>query len=146
MSEEVFATCSKEMVASTARGDVKPNHILIIEDDQTLADLLHEAFRIRGYHCFVIRSKASAEHFLRNVQPDLVVVDYQLIGGVGLQAARIAAKMKVPVIVISGYPDVFDEARKLGFAFLKKPFTGMELLAIASTLLEDDPSVSSNPP
>src|SRR5271154_5259003 len=59
--------------------------------------------------------ECSAEHFMRSVRPDLVVVDYQLIGGLGVQTARIASKRKVPVIVTSGYPDVFDEVRKSEF-------------------------------
>jgi DNA-binding response OmpR family regulator len=113
----------------------KAAYILILEDDQAVADLLCEVFGIRGDRCFVIRSKASAEHFLRGVRPDLVVVDYQLIGGVGLQAARIASKMKVPVIVTSGHLNVFAQVGEAGFCYLQKPFTPAELLALVSRLL-----------
>ena len=99
-----------------------------------------EFLRISGDRCVVIRSKASAEHFLRNVRPNLVVVDYQLIGGTGLQPARIASKMNVPVIVTSGHHNVFGQVREAGFIFLQKPFTPEEVLDLASRLLEDDPS------
>jgi len=110
-------------------------YVLIVEDNQPLADMLCNVFGIEGYRCFVIRSKATAEHFLRRVRPDLVIVDYQLIGGAGLPAARIASKKSVPVIVTSGYPNVFDQVKEAGFAYLQKPFTPPELLALASSLL-----------
>lgn len=110
--------------------------ILVLEDDQTVADLICHIFGIRGDQCVVIRSRASAEHFLRHVRPDLVVVDYQLTGGIGIQSARIASNMKVPVIVTSGHHNVFEQVRKAGFTFLQKPFTAQELLDFASELLE----------
>lgn len=33
-----------------------------------------------------------------------------------------ASKMKVPVIVTSGHPNVFEQAEEAGFAYLQKPF------------------------
>ena len=72
---------------------VKCPYILIVEDDQALAKLLSEVLTIEGTRCFVIRSKNSAKRFLRQVRPDLVILDYQLIGGVGLEAAQIASHL-----------------------------------------------------
>jgi DNA-binding response OmpR family regulator len=110
-------------------------YVLIVEDNQLLAEMLSDVFGVEGNRCFVIRSKSTAERFLRRVRPDLVVLDYHLIGGVGLAAARIASKKSVPVIVTSGHPNVFDQVREAGFAYLQKPFTPSELLALASSLL-----------
>jgi CheY-like chemotaxis protein len=47
-----------------------------------------DALRAEGHRCFVIRSKAGAERFLRRVCPDLVVLDCLLVGGDGLQLAQ----------------------------------------------------------
>lgn len=116
----------------------KSPYVVIVEDDKIVADVIRDVFHIRGDRCFVIRSKISAERFLQHIQPDLVVLDYQLIGGIGLQAARIAANFDVPVIVTSGYLGVSEQVRKAGFTFLPKPFTANELLALASTLLGDE--------
>jgi two-component system, OmpR family, response regulator len=126
--------------------EASPAYILIVEDDQALGDLLHEAFRIGGNRCFVIRSKRSAEQFLRHVRPDLLVLDYQLIGGVGLEAAQLASNMNVPVIVTSGHLNVFERVREAGHFYLRKPFTLSELLALASMLLGVDLSLPGNPP
>jgi two-component system phosphate regulon response regulator OmpR len=126
--------------ASSTIGKRKPVYVVIVEDDKIVADVLRDVFHIRGDRCFVIRSKIGAERFLQHIRPDLVVLDYQLIGGIGLQAARIASNLDVPVIVTSGYLAVSEKVRKAGFTFLPKPFTAEELLALASTLLGDDPS------
>lgn len=123
----------------------KTPYIVIVEDDRDLARMLCEVFRYAGNRCFAIRSKASAEHFLRQVRPDLVIVDYQLKGGVGLDAAQIASEKNVPVIVTSGHREIFDRVKKAGFFYLKKPFLPSELLAVASMLLGTDLSLPDRP-
>jgi DNA-binding response OmpR family regulator len=113
----------------------KPPYIVIIEDYEPLSRMLCEVFRRKGNRCFTIRSKTSAEQFLRRVRPDLVVLDYQLIGGVGLEAAQIAAEKNVPVIVTSGHRNIFERIKKVGYFYLAKPFTISELLDLASVVL-----------
>jgi DNA-binding response OmpR family regulator len=116
----------------------KPPYIVIIEDYEPLSRLLCEVLRRKGNRCFAIRSKTSAEQFLRRVRPDLVVLDYQLIGGVGLEAAQIASQKKVPVIITSGHRNIFDRVRKAGYIYLPKPFAVSELLNLASAALGKD--------
>jgi DNA-binding response OmpR family regulator len=123
---------------------VKEPYVLIIEDDLALAQLLCDAFKSAGSRCFVIRSKTSAEQFLRQVRPDLVVVDYKLIGGVGLEAAQIASEKNVPVIVTSGHSNIFEQVKKAGYLYLMKPFRLSELLALASTLVGFDLTFPGN--
>lgn len=119
-------------------------YVVVIEDDQALSRWMVEVFRIAGTRCFAIRSKTSAEHFLQQVRPDLVIVDYQLIGGVGLEAAKIAADNQVPVIITSGHLDIFEREQETGYFYLKKPFTPSELLAVASMLLGANLSFPEN--
>ena len=114
-------------------------YILVLEDDRDIADVLKEALRTEGYRCFSLRSKAKAERFLRRVRPDLIIVDYALIGGSGMQAAQMAAAADVPVIVTSGHPTARAEAVGLGFTFLEKPFRIAELLPLAAKLVSRDP-------
>jgi DNA-binding response OmpR family regulator len=78
--------------------------------------VVRDALRAQGHRCFMIRSKAGAERFLRRVRPDLVVLDCLLVGGDGLQLARqLALEAKVPVIVTSGDIDKAEQAAKAGF-------------------------------
>jgi DNA-binding response OmpR family regulator len=113
----------------------KPFYILVLEDDRDVGCLLREAFQADGHRCFVLRSRATAERFLQKVRPHLAIVDYQLLGGDGLSAARIAHEARVPVIVTSGYPTVREEVIGNGFSFLQKPFTLAVLMSLASQLL-----------
>jgi DNA-binding NtrC family response regulator len=113
----------------------KPPYIVIIEDYEPLSRMLCDVFRRKGNRCFAIRSKTSAEQFLRQVRPDLVVLDYRLIGGVGLHAAQIASQKNVPVIVTSGHRNIFERVQKAGYFYLMKPFTIAELLDMASVAL-----------
>lgn len=124
----------------------KVHYILIVEDDPGLAKLLLDLFRLSGNRCFVIHSKGSAERFLKQVRPDLVVIDYQLIGGIGLEAAKIARDRNVPVIITSGHLGIFDRVREAGYFYLRKPFTPSELLALASMLLGADLRLPGDPP
>ena len=116
----------------------QPPYIVIIEDYEPLSRMLCDVFRRKGNRCFAIRSKTSAEQFLRRVRPDLVVLDYQLIGGVGLEAAQIASEKNVPVIVTSGHRNIFERVKKAGYFYLMKPFTISELLDMASAALGED--------
>jgi hypothetical protein len=59
---------------------------------------------------------------LSRVRPDLVIVNYGLLGGSGLRAAQMATEANVPVIVMSGYLTVRDEIEPLGLRYLQKPF------------------------
>ncbi len=124
----------------------KSPYIVIIEDYEPLSRALCEMFRHRGNRCFAIRSKTSAEQFLRQVRPDLVILDYQLIGGVGLEAAQIASEKNVPVIITSGHYNIFERVRKFGYPYLVKPFAPSELLGLASRALGRDWGSPGKPP
>ena len=114
-------------------------YIVLVEDNQDVADLMCEVLRGQGHRCFVIRSKTGAERFFRRVRPDLVVLDCLLIGGDGLAlAGRLAAEAGVPILVTSGAADRAVAAEQAGFPVLKKPFGLTDLEAAVSRLLAAD--------
>jgi DNA-binding response OmpR family regulator len=76
---------------------------------------------------------------LSRVRPDLVIVDYGLLGGSGLRAAQMATEANVPVIVMSGYLTVRDEIEPLGLRYLQKPFSLAEMLDLVSQLVPGGP-------
>ena len=126
------------MIVARSRGARAP-YILVLEDLDDIADLLRDELSARGYRCFSLRSRAAAERFLNRVRPDLVIVDYELLGGSGLMAAQMAAEANVPVIVMSGYLDVRDEIEPLGFQYLQKPFSVAEILDLVVRFIPHDP-------
>ena len=128
------------IIARTFGGRPAP-YVLVLEDLDAIANLLRDELSARGYRCFSLRSKASAERFLSRVRPDLVIVDYELLGGAGIKAAQMAAQSNVPVIVMSGYFDVRAEIERLGFFYVQKPFSLSEMLDLVSRLVaRDSPS------
>ena len=130
------------MIVTSTLGDRAVPYVLILEDLDAIANLLRGELSALGYRCFSLRSKASAERFLKRVRPDLVIVDYGLLGGTGITAAQMAAQSDVPVIVMSGYLDVRDEIELLGFYYVQKPFGLSEMLDLVSRLVALDPPVS----
>ncbi|HEY2541202.1 MAG TPA: response regulator [Stellaceae bacterium] len=129
------------MIVTRTLGDRAVPYVLVLEDLDAIANLLRGELNALGYRCFSLRSKASAERFLKRVRPDLVIVDYGLLGGTGIKAAQMAAQSDVPVIVMSGYLDVRDEIELLGFYYVQKPFGLSEMLDLVSRLVARDPPV-----
>jgi DNA-binding response OmpR family regulator len=113
-------------------------YVLILEDLDDIANLLRATLSEHGYRCFSLRSKSAAERFLGRVRPDLVIVDYGLLGGSGINAAQMAAAADVPVVVMSGYFDVRDEVERLQFTYVQKPFHLSEMIAVVERLLRRD--------
>ncbi len=110
-------------------------YVLILEDVEDIAYLLRAELSALGYRCFSLRSKRAAERFLGHVRPDLVIVDYGLLGGSGIKAPQMATAADVPVIVMSGYLHVREEIEPLGFSYLQKPFHLSEMLALVERLV-----------
>jgi DNA-binding NtrC family response regulator len=119
-----------------SRDKSEPSQILIVEDDpevaKTVCDILET---VRGDICSVIRSKPVAEEHMRRYRPDLVILDYKILGGSAHLLTRLAINMKIPAIVMSGH-NVADKAKIVGFPFLEKPFSTDQLLNLVSTLLQ----------
>jgi two-component system, OmpR family, alkaline phosphatase synthesis response regulator PhoP len=125
------------IVPRTLGGRAAP-YVLVLEDLDAIANLVRGELTALGYRCFSLRSKASAERFLNRVRPDLVIVDYGLLGGTGITAAQMAATSNVPVIVMSGYFGIREEVEQLGFHYLQKPFGLSEVIDLVSRLVPRD--------
>ena len=78
-------------------------HILVVEDDSTLASLEVEVLTAHGYTVVTVHSGELAITTLRHLIPDLVVLDLELIGNINgwevLQELRTIAH--IPVLITS---------------------------------------------
>lgn len=104
--------------------------IAIIEDDQSIGDLLEEVLEREGYLVKRAYSGTEALYLLSRKRPDLVLLDLMLPG---LSGEQVLEKLSgVPAIVVSAKAGVDDKVRLLleGAAdYLTKPFEIQELLA-----------------
>ena len=114
------------------RGD-KKRKILLIEDTRDSAKVLTDM--IRGQNdLYVVELFTDAERGiakLKSEKPDLVVTDVMMPKVNGLEIAEEATGLKIPVILLTAYPDRFAsrEAQRLGVRyFFEKPLKTEKLI------------------
>ena len=119
--------------------------VLTVDDDRVFRLSIRYTLEALGYE--VAGEACSGEEAIKlahQLRPDLVLMDIDMPGKSGLEAARdIQALMPVPIIIISGYEDpaTFNEAAESGVAaYLVKPVLQAEVertITIALARFED---------
>ena len=115
-------------------------HLLVVDDDPRITDLLRRILAFEGYSVSVA---ASGDEALRKVlerPPDLMVLDLMLPGVGGLEVARRlrAAGDQLPILMLTAKDAVPDRVVGLeagGDDYLVKPFAPEELVARVKALL-----------
>lgn len=107
-------------------------HLLIVEDDRTIAENLYDYLEARGHQCDYAGSIAAASALLARSAVDAVVLDRNLPDGDGLALARRlrAEGRATPILVLTARDTLEDKL--LGFEaggddYLVKPFALQEL-------------------
>jgi two-component system, OmpR family, response regulator RegX3 len=113
--------------------------ILIIEDEQTLADSLFFAFKKEGYEVATAAAGDKGLASFRSNNPDLVVLDLMLPGMPGEEVCReIRKTSEVPIIILSAKDTETDKvvALELGADdYVTKPFSLREVVVRAKGML-----------
>ncbi len=117
-------------------GDCMPKKILIVDDEQLIADTLAVILRGCGYQVMVAYEAHGALHQCESVIPDLVISDVVMPGMNGVDLA-VAIRERYPfckVLLFSGQAtsrDLLEGARERGYNFdlLQKPVHPNDLLA-----------------
>ena len=107
-------------------------HLLIVEDDRTIAENLYDYLEARGHQCDYADSIAAASALLARSVFDAVVLDRNLPDGDGLALARRLRTegRATPILVLTARDTLEDKL--LGFEaggddYLVKPFALQEL-------------------
>lgn len=106
------------------------SHILIIDDDIHINEMLEEVLIHEGYQVSHAYSGTEALLFLANEKPDLILLDLMLPGLTGEEV--LPQIEKIPVIVMSAKVEVKDKVALLlngAEDYITKPFEIEELLA-----------------
>lgn len=114
--------------------------ILIIEDDEELTSLLRKILQKKGFRAEALAGSAWLLDEARRIKPDLVLLDLSLPDAHGdsvfRQLRADPTTAAVPIIVMSGDPDVERRARELGANdCLRKPFKVETLLTSTASLV-----------
>jgi two-component system, OmpR family, alkaline phosphatase synthesis response regulator PhoP len=118
------------------------SHILIVEDDRDIADLIRHYLEKAGHSVNWLASGAAVMPSVRSDPPDLVVLDRMLPELDGLmvcQAMRADPKTAaIPIIMVTARGDEAERISGLELGaddYVTKPFSPKELVARVSALL-----------
>ncbi|OGO42093.1 MAG: hypothetical protein A2W36_05535 [Chloroflexi bacterium RBG_16_58_14] len=119
-------------------------HGLIIEDDMDLAEIFAEAVKAAGYEVEIIRDGITARHKLRNLIPDLVVLDMHLpfVDGTSLLAQmRDDERLKDTIIIVATADAIMgDMYRETADFVLIKPISFSQLRDLSARLRDNRPA------
>jgi FixJ family two-component response regulator len=117
--------------------------VFVVDDDESVRESLRSLLRSVGLQVEVF---GSAPEFLRSKLPDVpscLVLDVRLPGvsGLDFQAELTKAKIKIPIIFITGHGDIPMTVRAMkagAVEFLTKPFRDQDLLDAVQLGLDRD--------
>jgi len=109
-------------------------NILIVEDDQVLANQLKETLAKEHYQSLLTASIKEARLALEERDFDLVLLDWNLPDGDGIELLRSwrSIKLPTPVLVLSAKSSINERVFALDAGaddYLCKPYSNLELLA-----------------
>jgi DNA-binding response OmpR family regulator len=116
--------------------------ILVVEDEEVIADFLSRGLEAEGYEVTVVGDGIAGERLALSGAADLVVLDRMLPGrdGIDVLGAIREKKPLLPVIMLTAKAEIADRVEGLDLGatdYVTKPFAFEELLArIRSRLRE----------
>lgn len=121
--------------------------VLVVDDDPEVGALLGDILEGGGYQVGVASDESEAVAAIMapdGCRPALIVLDLGLPKYGGIEFLTILRKnggtCRVPVIVLTGLPDLESEIRKRGLEisrFLAKPVSARRLLEVVESVLEE---------
>lgn len=107
--------------------------ILIIEDEESIADLEKDYLELSDFQVRIENSGDSGLEAALAEEFDLVILDLMLPGMDGFEVCRkIREKKDIPILMVSAKKDDIDKIRGLGLGaddYMTKPFSPSELVA-----------------
>jgi two-component system, OmpR family, response regulator MtrA len=113
--------------------------VLVVDDDPALAEMLTIVLRGEGFDTAVVGEGTKALPALRELKPDLVLLDLMLPGMNGIDVCKaIRAESGVPIVMLTAKTDTVDVVLGLESGaddYVVKPFKPKELVARLRTRL-----------
>ncbi|MCF7550551.1 MULTISPECIES: MtrAB system response regulator MtrA [Pseudonocardia] len=109
------------------------SRVLVVDDDPALAEMLTIVLRGEGFDTAVVADGTRALPAVRDLRPDLVLLDLMLPGMNGIDVCRaIRAESGVPIVMLTAKSDTVDIVLGLESGaddYVVKPFKPKELVA-----------------
>ena len=112
---------------------INNQHILLVEDDESLQDLIEKLLKNNNYIVSKAKNIAESENLIKLFVFDLIILDVMLPDSTGLDFYKnhIKDRINTPVIFLSALSDVDDRVSGLELGaddYIGKPFDSRELL------------------
>jgi two-component system phosphate regulon response regulator OmpR len=134
-------------MSSPARITDDAPHLLVVDDDRRIRDLLSRFLMSEGYRVTTADNAADARAKLNGLHFDLLVLDVMMPGETGMELAKsIREKSTVPILMLTARHETESRIEGLQAGaddYLAKPFEPRELsLRIASILKRAQPAAA----
>jgi two-component system, OmpR family, response regulator MprA len=117
--------------------------VLVVEDDEAIADVLRRSLRAEGHEVMSAGDGAEALTLSEQFIPDLVILDLGLPRLDGIEVCRrLRAESDVPILILTARTETGERVEGLDSGaddYLPKPFERAELLARIRALLRRRP-------
>ena len=122
----------------------RPVRVLVVEDDQEIAQVLQRSLRMEGYDVKLTADGVQALDDTQAFLPDLIVLDLGLPGMDGIEVARQLRRDEddTPILMLTARDALDSRVEGLDVGaddYLVKPFERQELLARMRALLRRRP-------
>ncbi|WP_433772231.1 response regulator transcription factor [Bacillus wiedmannii] len=122
-------------------------HILIIEDEESLSDFLELELKYEGYRVDIQPDGRKGLEVALEKNYDLILLDLMLPGLNGLEVCRrLRATKKTPIIMLTARDSIMDRVTGLDSGaddYLPKPFAIEELLARMRVIFRREENIES---
>jgi two-component system phosphate regulon response regulator PhoB len=127
--------------------------VLLVEDEAPIREMIKFVLETSGFHVIEAEDYAVALTLLTEPYPDLVLLDWMLPGGSGIQFAQ---KLKqheftrdIPIIMLTARGEEEDKVRGLDAGaddYITKPFSPKELIARVKAVIRRASPASNEEP
>ena len=123
-------------------------HVLIVDDDDRIRDLLKDFLSNNDYIVSTAENADQAQSRLENIKYDIIILDVMMPGQDGFELTKvIKKKVKVPIILLTAKGEVENRIKGLELGaddYLGKPFEPKELLLRVRNIINKDEKINLN--
>ena len=117
-------------------------HILVIDDNEDILFMLQSMLQYKGYRISTKENTLHLEESIRELLPDIILMDMLLSGADGREICRELKSgnefSHIPIIMLSAHPHARTECLAAGANyFVEKPFEMNELFQVVEAAEKD---------
>ena len=124
------------------------NHILVVDDDDRIRNLLKDYLSENNYIVSTAKNAEQAKNRLKYIKFDTIILDVMMPGQNGYDLTKeIKKQIKVPIILLTAKGEVENRIKGLEIGaddYIGKPFEPKELLLRVKNIINKDGKIDLN--